>query len=183
MEFDTHTELVEQLDWHWREHARPRLDGLSDVEYLWQPVPGCWSIRPRADARTAMAAGAGEYVADFEYPEPTPAPFTTIAWRMAHLSVGVFGMRASNHFGDGSVTYETTDWPITAVGGLELLDHAYGRWMAGIRALDPGALDKPCGPAEGPFADAPFGALILHINREGIHHLAEITLLRDLFAH
>jgi hypothetical protein len=25
--------------------------------------------------------------------------------------------------------------------------------------------------------------LILHINREAIHHLAEIALLRDLYAH
>ena len=25
--------------------------------------------------------------------------------------------------------------------------------------------------------------LVLHINREAIHHLAEVALLRDLFAH
>lgn len=27
-----------------------------------------------------MAAGGGELVIDFEYPEPDPPPFTTIAW-------------------------------------------------------------------------------------------------------
>ena len=40
----------------------------------------------------------------------------------------------------------------------------------------------PCGPAEGPYADYPFIALILHINREMIHHGAEIACIRDLYA-
>jgi hypothetical protein len=39
----------------------------------------------------------------------------------------------------------------------------------------------PCGPAEGPFADYPMAALVLHINREVIHHGAEVALLRDLY--
>ena len=39
------------------------------------------------------------------------------------------------------------------------------------------------GPAEGPFAEAPMAALVQHINREMIHHLAEVALLRDLWAH
>ena len=55
-----------------------------------------------------MAAGAGDVVADFEYPEPQPPPFTTIAWRMGHISIGVLGMRAANHFGEpGTVEYPT----------------------------------------------------------------------------
>ena len=41
----------------------------------------------------------------------------------------------------------------------------------------------PLGPAESHFADYPRGALVLHINREVIHHGAEISLLRDLWAH
>ena len=44
---DWHGQLVEQLDWHWRFHARPRLDGLSDEEYRWEPVADCWNVRPR----------------------------------------------------------------------------------------------------------------------------------------
>ena len=41
-----------------------------------------------------MAAGLGDTVADFAYPEPNPPPFTTIVWRMGHMAIGVFGMRA-----------------------------------------------------------------------------------------
>ena len=42
-------------------------------------------------------------------------------------------------------------------------------------------LARPCGPAEGPWADASMAALVLHINREAIHHMAEVAVLRDLY--
>jgi hypothetical protein len=176
-------ELTDQLDWYWQHMFRPRLDGLTDDEYLWEPVPGCWSLRPRAEATTPMAAGLGDVVADFAYPEPQPPPFTTIAWRMGHLAIGVFGMRAANHFGDGGVDYASTDWPLTAEGGLALLDRWYEAWRDGVRRLDAAGLDAPCGSAEGPFAEHPMAALVLHINREAIHHGAEVALLRDLYLH
>ena len=128
-----------------------------------------------------MAAGRGDVVADFEAPEPSPAPFTTIAWRMAHLSVGVLGMRAASHFGGPQIAYDTVDWSLTADDGLALLDHTYRSWIEGVRALGDAGLARPCGPAEGPFADDPLAALVLHINREVIHHGAELALLRDLY--
>ncbi|MGH3942668.1 MAG: DinB family protein [Pseudonocardiaceae bacterium] len=174
-------ECLEQLDLHWRGQLRPRLDGLTDAEYLWEPVPGCWSIRRRDEAVSAMAAGAGDWVADFELPAPDPAPVTTIAWRLGHISIGLFAMRASSHFGDGSVSYQTTDWPPTAAGALDLLDRSYEAWTSGVRALDPDGLARPVGPAEGPWAEHSMATLVLHINREAIHHGAEVSLLRDLY--
>ena len=30
------------------------------------------------------------------------------------------------------------------------------------------------------YLDAPMASLILHVNREALHHLAEVSLLRDL---
>ena len=53
-------QLLEQLSFHWDNQARPRLEGLTDDEYRWEPVPGMWSIRPRAEATTPMAAGGGD---------------------------------------------------------------------------------------------------------------------------
>ena len=178
-------ELVEQLDWHWREHLRPRLDGMTDDEYLWEPVTNAWSLRTTAEARSPMAAGAGGTVADFAFPEPDPAPVTTIAWRMGHLSVGVFGARAANHFmpGEPVPDYATTVWPLSAEGGVELLDRWYGHWIDGVRSLDADGLAEPCGTSEGEFAEYSMAALVLHISREAIHHGAEILLLRDLYRH
>jgi len=64
-----------------------------------------------------------------------------------------------------------------------VLDDAYDSWMAGVRHLTADALEQPVGSAEGPYAEMPMLALVLHINREVIHHGAEIALLRDLYAH
>jgi DinB superfamily len=183
MDIDWTKELTDQLEWHWTNHLRPRLDGLTDDEYLWEPVPDCWSIRPRADVTAPMAAGAGATVIDYAYPEPVPPPVTTIAWRMGHIAIGIFGQRAANHFGDGGVSYDSVEWPLSAAGGLDLLDHWYAAWLEGVKELDREALARPVGPHEGPFAEYPFAALILHINREAIHHGAEVALLRDLYVH
>lgn len=178
---DWTTQLLEQLTFHWEGHVRPRLDGLSDDEYSWEPVPGMWGIRPRAEARTSMAAGGGDLVADFEYPEPVPPPVTTIAWRMGHLLVGVFGMRNASHFGGPPVDYTTAVWPATADEALARLDEQSATWVRGVRGLDEARLGEPVGPAEGPYAEYPYAALVLHIHREAIHHAAEILLLRDLY--
>jgi hypothetical protein len=173
--------LTEQLDWHWQNQLRGRLEGLTDEEFLWEPVSGCWSIRRREDAVSGDPRGAGEYVIDWEFPAPEPPPVTTIAWRLGHIAIPVLGARAANHFGEGGVNGATTTWSPHAQEGLALVDANYEAWMSGLRDLSDGDLWRPCGPAEGPYADDPFIALILHINREVIHHGAEIALLRDLY--
>jgi hypothetical protein len=181
MELDWTALVLEQLTWHWGHHTRPRLEGLTDEEYLWEPVEGCWSIRWRDEARSAMAAGGGDLVADFEHPEPSPPPVTTIAWRLGHVLVGIFGARNAAHFGAPPVDYATVVWPAGAAEALDALDRAYATWVEGVSGLDAAALARPVGPAEGPFAELPYAALVLHINREAIHHLAEVLVLRDLY--
>ncbi len=175
--------LRDQFEWHWEHQLRSRLAGLSDEEYFWEPVSGAWSVRPRDTATTSMAAGAGDLVIDWAYPEPTPAPFTTIAWRLGHVIVGVLGMRNAAHFGRDPVDYASYSYAATAGDALEQLEREVTVWLDGVRGLGEDGLDRPCGPAEGPFAEAPIAALVLHIHRELIHHLAEVSLLRDLYAH
>src|SRR3546814_11006574 len=92
---------------------------------MWGPGPDTGSIRPLSEARSAMAAGAGELVADFEFPEPDPAPLTTITWRMGHVIVGIFGMRNASHFGGPPMDYVTFDWAGTAKEALAQLDSVY----------------------------------------------------------
>ncbi|MFI6479707.1 DinB family protein [Nonomuraea sp. NPDC050663] len=182
MSVDWTKELYDQLDWHWTHHLRPRLDGLTDEEYLWEPVADCWNIRPRDQVPEGRAVfGPGDWVIDFAYPEPSPPPVTTIAWRMAHVIVGVFGTRTARHFGGPETGYETHPYSGTAKEALEQLDRAYAAWAAGARSLDAAGLAEPCREAEPLFPDAPRAALVLHINREAIHHGSEIALLRDLY--
>ncbi len=181
--FDLIHQLVEQIDWHWRGQLRPRLDGLSDAEYLWEPAQPAWSVHPREVAKSAMQGGAGDLVIDFEYPDPDPAPVPTIAWRLGHIIVGVLAARIAGHFGGPPADYYAWHYAATAEEALAQLDAQYAAWIDGVRGLDEAALGAPCGPAEGPWGDHPMIELVLHINRELIHHGAEIALLRDLFAH
>jgi len=181
MDFDWSKELAEQLDWHWQHHLRPRLDGLTDEEYFWEPVPGCWSVRKRGTPTQTTTVGTGEYLFEFVYPEPEIAPVTTIAWRLAHVIVGVFAARSASHFGGPPASWREFDYAGSAAEALTQLDDAYATWAKGASALGPDGLMRPCGPAEGPYAEYPLASLVLHINREALHHGAEIALLRDLY--
>ena len=143
MTVDWTHELSGQFDLQWNLAHGPSLETLTDEEYLWEPVPGCWSIRP------AGPGGRGEF--EQAWPDPEPAPVTTIAWRLSHLAVGVFGLRASHHFGDGSLTHENAERPLTAKEGVAYFKERALQW------------------------------LVLHVNREALHQLAEVSLLRDLY--
>jgi DinB superfamily len=176
---DWPAELDKQLSWHWENQFRPRLEGLTDAEYFWEPVEGCWSVRPRAQAVAALAVGGGPYTIDFAFPEPDPPPVTTIAWRLGHLIVGIFGDRNSRYFGGPPISYESYDYPASADQALVALDAQYQRWIGGIREMHLDRLADRC--REPGFETDSMAALILHIHREAIHHGAEIALLRDLY--
>jgi DinB superfamily len=164
--------LLEQFDIEWNLAHGPTLETLTDEEYLWEPVDGCWSIRPTGPD------GRGRF--EQTYPDPDPAPVTTIAWRLSHLAVGVFGLRVSHHFGDASLTPENAERPLTAKDGVAYLADQARQWRSHIEQLDEEALTRPVGEPEA-HLNAPMAALVLHVNREALHHLAEVSLLRDLY--
>ncbi|MEV3919984.1 DinB family protein [Actinomadura coerulea] len=174
--------LREQIAWHWDNQLRPRISGLTDDEYFWEPAPGCWSVRPRGAGAPPGRAGLAMTI-DFAMPPPDPAPVTTIAWRLAHVIVGVLAVRSAAHFGRPPTGYQAFEFAPTADEALAQLDAEYATWLAGIESLGETGLTRPCGEAEGPYAERPMAALVLHINRELIHHLSEVCLLRDLYPH
>src|SRR6266545_680976 len=131
--------LVGQLEFYWDVHLRPRLDGLTDEEYFWEPVDGCWSLRRGAD-------GSGPDDADMADPRHLP-----------------------------------TDLPGSADEAIAFLERTYRQWHTGISSLDEEGLRTPLGRKGGRYAKDPMAALIVHINREVMHHGAEIGLLRDLY--
>ena len=59
---------------------------------------------------------------DFEFPEPDPTPFTTIAWRLAHVIVGVLAMRNHSHFGGPPADYQSWQYATDAATALRQLD-------------------------------------------------------------
>jgi len=170
--------VIGQLEFYWGNHLRPRLDGLTDAEYLWEPVAGCWTVRRQAD---------GRWRADSAWPPPTPPPVTTIAWRIVHIGVN-FASRVSAFFDPGGpdadmfdARHVPEDIPGTAAAALAFLDDTYGRWHAAVAGLDADGLARPLGPRGAYFAGDPMAALIVHVNRETMHHGGELGVLRDLY--
>lgn len=170
MAFSWNHELLDQLDFAWNVQFMPRMEGLTDEEYLWEPVAGCLTVRPDGDGTFRLDANV----------KASPSPFTTIAWRIGHIA-SVFGERASNHFGDASYDEASVRWPGTAAGAMELLTEQYRLWHAGVESLGEDGLLRPSGPHEGEWAEHPLATLVLHITREFLHHAAEVALLRDLY--
>lgn len=172
--------LIGQLAFYWDMHLRPRLDGLTDEEYFWEPVAGSWTVRPDADGNYRSDLGA----------DTDPAPVTTIAWRMMHIAVGCFVIRTSAFFGDASAGVDAdmfdprhvpADLPHTAAEAVTFLDDSYREWHGHVSRLGDEGLRAPLGPKGAYFSAEPMAALIMHLNREVMHHGGEIGLLRDLF--
>jgi len=177
--------VIGQLDVHWHGLLWPKISGLTDDEYFWEPVDGCWTLRTTED-------GLIHY--DFEWPPPVEPPVTTIAWRLFHISVGCFAERATRYFPD-QVSRPWTkkiwegpfDYPPDAAGAVTFLQRAWTGWRNGLEQVGEAALWRQLGDAEGDLPhmqlghDDPFIGLVLHVHREVIHHAAEILLLRDLW--
>ena len=115
---------------------RGRLEGLTDDEYFWEPVPGCWTVHRDP---------SGAWVADYAEPDPDPAPFTTIGWRLVHLA----DCKVMYHewaFGERRLRFPDLAAPATAAGALARLEAGQrplraalaglGRRRAGRAALD-----------------------------------------------
>ncbi|HEX4213064.1 MAG TPA: DinB family protein [Candidatus Dormibacteraeota bacterium] len=165
-------QLLLQLDWYWTAMFRPRLEGMTDEEYLWEPVEGCWSIHRAEDGRMVM---------DGFWPPPDPPPVTTIAWRLGHISLEILAARVAFHFDGGrEPTQAEMDLPASAGEAIARMEEHYDAWRDGIRGLDAEALAAPMGEP-GPFRDDPMAGLVLHNDREIFHHAAEVALLRDLY--
>jgi len=180
-DLDVTAELTTQADMNMRQ-LRARLYGLTDEEYLWEPVEGSWNLRRASES--AFSPGTGEWTIDLVFPAPDPAPVTTIAWRLNHILVSVLGVRIASHFGGAPIDYAHFEFPGHARDALALLDDFYAQWIAGVRSWSTEDLALPVGDTE-PFLHPRVSraSLVLHINRELIHHGAEIALLRDLYLH
>lgn len=182
MSIDWNAEVVDQMDSHWRDQLRPRLEGLTDDEYFWEPVPGCWSLRRRGKSSAPIRLGIGDYQMDYAEPPHDREPVTTIAWRLAHM-IDNLGDPQHAHFPSTRPDPSTIAFAGSADAALKQLDEGYEARMADVRSLGAPGLARPQGALSPPqFADAPIARLVMFEHVEVIHHGAEIRLLRDLYA-
>lgn len=148
-----------------------RLAGLTDEEYRWEPVIGCWNVRPSNESASGWTV---------DYPEihPDPPPFTTIAWRLLHISDGntIYWEHA---FGPGRRTFWDLSPNGTAAGAIEYLIDSQRAITTTLDDLDDDRLeeDRPTLIGVPSSARQVLSVLI----DEQVHHGAEIALLRDLY--
>lgn len=155
------------------DRLRARVAGLSDEEYLWEPAPGCWSVRP---------VGDGTFRADRVRPEPVPPPLTTIAWRLAHVIDVLAGERNATWLGvTPTGRLDRTGDPGTAAEAAAQLDEAFALFRGHVAAMDAVTLTDRLGPVAKHYAEGTRAGFVLHELDELIHHGAEIATLRDLY--
>ena len=174
---ETRALLIEQLAWM-RETVGSRLAGLTDEEFQWEPVPGCWTVRPRASAIAPIAGGTGDWAYDYAIPDPQPPPFTTIVWRLNHIA-GINDMYHEHVFGPATRDYDDVEVPHTAAQSIAW-------WHAGLDAVRDALLAAREVDLDR-VVSTPWGATrkvwdwVSTLLLENVHHGAEIGTLRDLY--
>lgn len=148
-----------------------RLRGLGDDEYFWEPVPGCWNVRPDPQS-------PGRWTVDYPPTHPDPPPVTTIAWRLLHIADGntVYWEHA---FGPGRRNF----WDLAphgdASGAIAYLEESQHPVTAVLAGMDDVALDEMRPTHFG--VDWPAQRVLTVLIDEQVHHGAEVALLRDLY--
>jgi hypothetical protein len=161
--------LARELDEAY-EMLRERLAGLTDEEFFWEPVPDCWTVRQ--DER-------GHWAADYpEPPHPEPPPFTTIAWRVVHVSESKI-MYHEYAFGAARLTFPEINSAHTAASAIAQLEEGHVLLKADLSGQSDHDLDRPRLTNWGDRWPAwrVFWTMIHH----DLHHGGEIGALRDLY--
>jgi hypothetical protein len=132
-----------------------------------------------ADPPARGGAGAGR---DRAHPAPEPPPFTTLAWRLGHLSESL-ARRADHTTGTHALTRDDYRHSGAAAGARAAFAAAADGWRAALVSADDAALDLVghCSYPDGSDPHVPFSEIVWWVNQELLHHGAEIALLRDLY--
>jgi hypothetical protein len=149
---------------------RARLHDVTEDEFFWEPVPGSWTVF--RDER-------GRWDHHYEEPDPEPAPFTTIAWRLTHIAMCKV-MYHEHAFGPGELTWLTIETPGTPDGALDMLDAGHALLTEDLAELDDTDLERPVPTNWG--EEWPAWRIFWTMTHHDAHHGGEIGALRDLYA-
>ena len=154
-----------------------RLAGLTDEEYLWEPAPSVWTVRPNP------AGGRAVPDAEVWAPSGEAAPPRTIAWSAGHLGASV-ATRADWLVGDHRAKHEDFDWPLTADGGVAFMRAGLDAWRNGLATMTDEDLDTVGRSAypHGLDPELPLIEIVWWVAKELLWHSAEIWYVRDLYA-
>lgn len=152
-----------------------RLKGMTDEEYLWQPVERMLSVRFVDGRPTPDQHGLD--------PTGDEAPPRTIAWSVGHLGAGT-AERADYLVGKHRLQRGDLTWPMTAAEGVAFLRDGLDQWRGGLATMTDADLDT-VGRSAFPWGldpTLPLIDIVWWVNKELIYHASEIWLMRDLYA-
>ena len=163
--------LLGQLDDAWG-RVQDYLAGLTADEFAWSPGGDVWHLtRSEQD---------GHWTIPYSWVPPQPAPFTTIAWRMAHMAVNKV-LVVDHAFGARQARLADLDLPADVAGMMAYLHTCHLPFRAQVERLADDDLVTlrytewgEQRPTERIIASA-----ILH----DVEHGAQIATVRELFRH
>jgi hypothetical protein len=151
------------------EELTTTLAGQSDDEFGWEPVDGCWRVFRGEDGRWSY---------DYAEPDPQPAPFTTIGWRLVHIAL----CKVMYHewaFGPRELTWLTIETPGDVESSVETLRRGHELLADDLAGLSDADLDRSVLTNWG--EEWPAWRIFTTMTDHDRHHGAEIALLRDLY--
>ncbi len=146
-----------------------RLEGLTDEEFFWEPVPDCWTVHRDE---------TGRWIEDYADPAPEPPPFTTIAWRIVHISVCKL-MFHEYAFGPAKLTWDELVIPHTAAEAIASLEENHARLRATLDGFNDSDLLEMRLTNWGEHW--PTWRIIWVMAAHDMGHGGEIACLRDLY--
>ncbi len=166
------TELLRRqfdLTWSLFEY---HLERLEPEDFLWEPVPLCWTVR---------RSPGGAWIPDWADTEPDPVPVPTIAWLTWHI--GWWWSVTLDH-ARGRTPRERTDiaWLGEGRVTVEWLRGLRRDWLAVLDGLTDAGLDATAAfpwPDDTAFTQA---HTLAWVNAELMKNAAEIGQLRMLRA-
>jgi hypothetical protein len=148
-----------------------RCAGLSDQEYLWEPVGDAWTIRPDPER-------PGRWTYEYDFAPPAPAPVTTISWRLVHL-IADNEIYWEYAFGPGKRVFPDLEVPPSVDRAMDLWRASRGPVTTWLQTAADSDLMEPRPSHLGEPRTA--GEVVRILLDEQTHHAAEIALLRDLY--
>ncbi|MGY1580704.1 DinB family protein [Streptomyces sp. MN13] len=148
------------------------LERLTPEDFLWEPAPDSWTVRPTAD---------GTWLPDWSDTEPDPVPVPTIGWLTWHI--GWWWTVAQDHL-QGRPPRDRTavTWPGDGTAAVAWLHDLRTAWLTALDDLAPASLTAT---APFPWPSDPrytVADMIGWVNAELMKNVAEIGQLRLLRA-
>ena len=163
--------LLAQLDQAWGS-VQDYLAGLTADEFIWSPGENTWHLTPSAQE--------GRWTIPYSWIPPQPAPFTTIAWRMAHMAVNKV-LVLDHAFGARKARLADLDLPPDLDGMIAYLHACHQPFRAQVERLTDDDLPtlRYSEWGEQRATERIIASAILH----DVEHGAQIATVRELFRH